>query len=192
MPITRQQLHEASVALDLADAARDALRVLVLYVVPTGWATFEVVAYLARTDHLAAAWLTVVVVALVGLAIARTAAQPARLTQAGQQWNRLRATLPTTAVVDKVRWFVRDMTIALVVMWVTCVALLWALEDTNLLAVASRHMPVNPDGIGREALTAGGTVQSLSTLTVALPALLIVLVAAGALHRPPVTRKTEA
>lgn len=176
-------------ALDAAEFARDALRVLVLYVVPAGWATLEVVAYLARTDHLAAAWLTLVVVALVGVAIARTAAQPARSTWAGQRWNRLRTALPATAAVDKVRWFVRDMAIALAVMWVTCVVLLWALEDTNLLAVASRHMPVNPDGIGHEALTPGGTVQSLSTLTIALPALLILLVVAGALHRP--VRGTE-
>jgi hypothetical protein len=176
-------------ALDLADFAADALRVFVLYVAPAGWATFEVVAYLARTDHLAVAWLTIVVVALVGVAIARTATQPTRPAWTGRRWNQLRAALPATAAVDKVRWFVRDMTIALVVMWATCVALLWALEDTSLLAVASRHMPVNPDGIGREALTAGGTTQILSTLTVSLPALLILLVAAGALHRP--ARGTE-
>jgi hypothetical protein len=176
-------------ALDAAEFAQGVLRVLVLYITPAGWATFEVVAYLVRTDHLAAAWLTVVVVALVGVAIARTAAQPTRPARTGHRWNRIRATLPTAAAVDKVRWFVRDMTIALVVMWATCVALLWALEDTNLLAVASRHMPVNPDGLGHESLTAGYTVQILSTLTVALPALLILLVVAGALHRP--ARRTE-
>lgn len=180
---------KAQPVLDLAEVAGDALRVLALYIAPTGFATFGLVGLFARSGHLAAAWLTVVVVALVGVAIARTAAQPAWPAWTGQRWNRLRAALPAAAAVDKARWFVRDMTIALVVMWVTCVALLWALEDTNLLAVASRHMPVNPDGVGRESLTAGYTVQILSTLTVALPALLIPLIVAGALHRP--ARRTE-
>lgn len=179
-------------ALDAAEFARDALRVLVLYVVPAGWATLEVVAYLARTDHLAAAWLTLVVVALVGVAIARTAAQPARSTWAGQRWNRLRTALPATAAVDKVRWFVRDMAIALAVMWVTCVVLLWVLDDTSVLAVASRHMPANPDGIGHQALVAGDAAQILAMFTVMLPALIILLIVAGALHRPPIMRRTEA
>lgn len=165
-------------ALDVADAAWDALRVLVLYVAPVGWGTFEVVAYLARTDHLAVAWLTIGVVFLGGVAIARTATQPGRSRWAARCWDRL------SSALDQARWFVRDMTIVLTVMWVTCLALLWALTSTNLLAVASRHMPVAQGGIDREALTAGPAAQILSTLTVALPALLVLLVAAGALHRP--------
>lgn len=60
-------------ALDVADAAWDALRVLVLYIAPVAYATFELVGVFARSGHLVAAWLTIGVVFLAGVAIARTA-----------------------------------------------------------------------------------------------------------------------
>jgi hypothetical protein len=57
--------------------ASDALHVLTWYVAPVGLATFEVVAILARTNHIAAAWLTIGIVFLMGVAIARTGGRPA-------------------------------------------------------------------------------------------------------------------
>ncbi len=73
-------------------------------------------------------------------------------------------------------------------MFVVCVALRWVLEDTTLLAVLSRIMPTTPTGVGRESLNAGAVTQILDMLTVALPALMVLLIAAGALH--PASNRT--
>lgn len=170
----RAVLHRTGIA----EYGRDA----VLAVLPVGIATVAAVAILARTGHLVAAWLTVAVVFLAGVAIARTVAPP-RAWWVIRCRGRLSSALRSPAV-DQVRWFVHDTTIVLAIMWITCLALLWTLTSTGLLAVASRRMPVNPGGIDREALTAGTTAQILGTLTVWLPAVLILLIASGALHRP--------
>lgn len=56
-----------------AEFAWDALCALALCVIPAGFATFELVAVFARTGYLAAAWLTIGLVFLAGVAIFRTA-----------------------------------------------------------------------------------------------------------------------
>ncbi len=165
------------------------MRVLAFVVAPVAIVTFGVVGVFVRSGHPAAAWLTVGILFVVGVAVARTATPPARPAWIGHRCDQLRAALRSSLadrarLADRFRWFARDSTIVLAVMWITCLVLLWALSSTDLLAVASRHMPVNPGGVDREALTAGAAARILDTLTVALPALLVLLIAAGALHRP--------
>lgn len=58
--------------------AADLLPVVAFCLAPVAFVTFETVAILARTDHLAAAWLAIAVVFLAGVAIARTARRTAR------------------------------------------------------------------------------------------------------------------
>jgi fatty acid desaturase len=74
-PMTTRLLVPATPAT--TELIQDALRALAVYVVPVGVVTVGLVAAFVWSGHLVAAWLTVVVVFLVGVAVARTAVSPA-------------------------------------------------------------------------------------------------------------------
>lgn len=83
-----------------AAIAWDALRVLALFVAPVGLATFEAVAILAQAGYLVAAWLTIALVFLLGVAVARTAGRPVPSSPTVRRINRRAAiVLPAAAVL---------------------------------------------------------------------------------------------
>jgi hypothetical protein len=69
--------HRAT-ALDTAEFAWDVIRLGLFYVAPIGAATFVAVGYLDNTGHKAAAGVLLIIEFLIGVALARTGARPAR------------------------------------------------------------------------------------------------------------------
>src|ERR1051326_8305470 len=98
----------------------------------------------------------------------------------GQKWDNSRTRIARHA--DQLRQFGHLVLICAAVMFVLCIALSWILENTDLLAVASRQLPVAPGAVDRARFNAAAAVQSLDTLPAGLPVLIILLITAGALH----------
>lgn len=84
----------------LVTNAAEVLRVLALFVAPVGLATFDVVAILAAASYVVVAWLTIAVVFLLGVAVARTAGRPVPSSPIVRRINRRAAiVLPVAAVL---------------------------------------------------------------------------------------------
>lgn len=165
MPATRHLTRQPGLARDLRRAG--------LVVIPAAVGVLAVTLWLARTGHDATLllWLGAVFTAALMLAgAALTDQQYGRVMRIVRQW------------VDRFHQGAHIVLWCAGCMFVLCVAARLVLTDTGVLAVASRNMPTTPGGIGRESLNAGNLAQILDMLTVALPALMLLLITAGALR----------
>jgi len=101
----------------------------------------------------------------------------------GQKWDNTRTARRRWA--GQLQQLGRITLASAAAMFIACLAMRWLLTDTGLLAVASRALPTQAGAVDRETLNAGNATQILDMFTVALPALMILLITAGALHRSP-------
>lgn len=175
---TRRLGRQPSLARDLRRAAY-IIAPAALVILPAALVILPATAVLARSGHgaTAVAWLAAALVAAVAVAYAFAEPhQVARARRAAHRWASLLQQFAHIAL-----WCAAGMFVVVVLMR-------WILTDTGVLAVASRAMPATPGGIGRESLNAANASQILDMLTAALPALMILLITAGALRPARSTR----